>query len=69
MKYAGLTDDPDRRKIQHGNPKDWAQKKFTTEKEARAWEKSMLEGGYKGGTGGAGWKYGYIYTITRDTIE
>lgn len=25
--------------------------------------------GYNGGTGGAGWKYGYTYTITSSTIE
>jgi hypothetical protein len=25
--------------------------------------------GYKGGAGGAGWKYGYTYTISNSTIE
>ncbi len=70
MKYVGLTDDPATRKQQHGNPSDWWQKTFQTEKEARDWEKEMLsKPGYKGGTGGAGWKYGYTYTITSSTIE
>ena len=58
MKYVGLTDNPSR------------QRSFTTESEARSWEKEMLaKPGYKGGTGGDGWKYGYTYTITSSTIE
>ena len=53
MKYVGLTDDPASRKHEHGNPSDWWQKWFSTEKEARDWEKEMLsKPGYKGGTGG-----------------
>jgi len=70
MKYVGLTDDPATRKSTHGNPSDWSQKTFATEKEARDWEKDMLaKPGYKGGPGGEGWKYGYTYTITNDTRE
>ncbi len=70
MKYVGLTDTPEVRKAQHGNPPDWTQRKFETEKAARAWEKELLaKEGYKGGTGGEGWKYGYTYTITKDTKE
>ena len=69
MKYVGLTDDPAERKQAHGNPSDWSQRTFTSEKEARAWEKSMLAQGYKGGPGGAGWRYGYTYTITNSTRE
>ena len=70
MKYVGLTDDTQIRKQQHGNPSDWWQRTFQTEKEARDWEKDMLNRvGYKGGTGGAGWKYGYTYTITVSTRE
>jgi hypothetical protein len=70
VKYVGLTDKPDVRKTQHGNPPDWWQKKFETEKEARAWEKEMLDKpGYTGGTGGEGWKYGYTYTITENTTQ
>ncbi len=45
-------------------------KNFSDRKEARDWEKEMLsKPGYKGGTGGAGCKYGYTYTITSSTIE
>jgi len=70
MKYVGLTDDPSRRKREHGNPSDWWQRSFITESIARKWEKEMLaRAGYTGGTGGDGWKYGYTYTITSSTIE
>ena len=70
MKYVGLTDDPVSRKSAHGDPSDWWQKWFSTEKEARDWEKDMLsKSGYKGGTGGEGWRYGYTYTITSSTKE
>jgi len=70
MKYVGLTDDPSRRKGEHGNPSDWSQQYFSSEKEARAWEKRMISlPGYKGGTGGDGWRYGYTYTITSNTVQ
>ena len=70
MKYVGLTDYPLTRKEAHGDPSDWWQRTFDTEKEAREWEKKMLaKAGYKGGTGGEGWKYGYTYTITSKTRE
>jgi len=70
VKYVGLTDDPVTRKQQHGNPSDWWQRTFSTEKEARDWEKAKLDtSGYKGGTGGAGWRFGYTYTITSTTNE
>lgn len=65
MRYAGLTDDPDRRKKDHNYPKDFrVLHRFTSEKEARDWEKDMLAQGYKGDTGGAGWRYGYTFSIT-----
>lgn len=36
MRYAGLTDDPQRRKTEHGNPPDFrVVRQFSTEKEAR----------------------------------
>lgn len=70
MKYVGLTDDQQVRKQQHGNPPDWWYKTFSSEKEAREWEKDMLaKPNYMGGPGGAGWKYGYTYTITPYTRE
>jgi hypothetical protein len=70
VKYVGLTDDPKTRKEQHGNPKDWYQRKFSSEEEARKWEKEMLaKSGYTGGKGGRGWKYGYTYTITWSTKQ
>lgn len=70
MKYVGLTDDPEERKIAHGSPADWWQRSFSTEREARQWEKEMLaKPDYKGGPGGEGWRYGYTYTITYSTRE
>jgi hypothetical protein len=60
--YVGLTNDPDRRKQEHGNPRDWWQRTFTSEAEARRWEKDMLAKGYDGDTGGGGWRYGYTFT-------
>ena len=70
MKYAGLTDDPETRKQAHGNPRDWWQTEFQNKEAARAWEKKAINTpGYKGGTGGEGWKYGYTYTITDSTVE
>jgi len=70
MKYAGLTDYPKQREREHGNPDDFlVVEKFDTERKARLWEALMLRSGYKGGTGGEGWKYGYTYTITRKTKE
>jgi len=67
-RYVGLTDDPDRRKQEHGNPSDWYQtQRFTSEKAARDWEKQKLDNGYLGDTGGAGWHYGYTFTKTSGT--
>ncbi len=68
--YVGLTDDPEDRKQQHGNPSDWTVTgPFTSEQAARDWEKRQLAKGHQGGPGGAGWSYGYRYTITSTTIE
>jgi hypothetical protein len=68
--YVGLTDDPSRRKTEHGSPSDWKQVGFSTEAEARAWEaKYTAQPGLQGGPGGAGWRYGYWYTITAQTVE
>lgn len=70
MRYAGLTDDPQRRKAEHGNPPDFrVVKQFSSEKDAREWEKQMLARGYAGDIGGAGWKYGYTYSVTSRTDQ
>jgi len=70
MRYAGLSDAPDRRKKEHGNPPDFrVVHTFRVEKEAREWERQMLAQGYAGDTGGAGWRYGYTYSVTPDTQE
>jgi len=70
--YVGLTDDPERRRREHGNPSDWQQTlvAFATEAAARAWEAQYVEKpGYQGGPGGSGWRYGYWYTITATTRQ
>jgi hypothetical protein len=70
MKYVGLTDDPATRKVSHGNPGDWCQRSFDSEKEARDWEEEMIDNpGYSRGTVGEGWRYGYTYSVTRYTLE
>lgn len=64
VKYSvwtiGITDNPDRRKGEHGNPKDWKQWKADTEDIARAVEKHFLDKGMKGG-GGGGESPNYVY--------
>jgi len=63
MRYAGLSDDPKRRKQEHGNPRDFRiMQQFTSEASARMWEKRMLAKGCEGDTGGKGWKFGYTYS-------
>lgn len=48
----GITDDPERRKKEHDNPKHWMQWKADTETIARNVEKYFLDKGMKGSTGG-----------------
>lgn len=68
--YVGLTDDPARRKEEHGNPRDWSERAFASEREARAWEETMLRrANTVGAPGGAGWRFGYTYTIMESTAE
>lgn len=70
MRYVGLTDDPAARRAAHGNPTDWCEHRFETERAAREWEEDMLSRpGYTGGPAGKGWHFGYIYTIRRNTIQ
>lgn len=70
MKYVGLTDDAIFRKEDHGNPKDWQEFSFSSESEARKWEKEMLaKPGYLSGANNDGWRYGYTYTISGFTRE
>ncbi len=70
MYYVGLTDDPEQRRKAHGNPPDWHQFPFSTEAAARAWEKAELAKPERmGGPGGAGWRFGYWYTVARTTVE
>jgi hypothetical protein len=70
MKYVGLTDDPVRRRTEHGNPVDWVYQPLESELHARMWERMMLsQPGHMGGTGGAGRRYGYVYTITPSTVQ
>jgi hypothetical protein len=56
----GVTDDPDRRKTEHGDPAAWMQWKADSEVAARNVEKYFLDKGMKGGGGGGG-KADYVY--------
>ena len=65
MRYVGLTDNPERRKQEHGNPAEFrAVREFMSEAIAREWERKMLAQGYEGDTGGAGWRHGYTFSKT-----
>lgn len=48
----GITDDPDRRRIEHDDPKPWYQWRADTETIARNVEKHFLAKGMKGAPGG-----------------
>lgn len=50
----GVTDNPARRKTEHGNPSTWFQWDADTEIGARNVEKYSLDKGMKGGGGGPG---------------
>lgn len=56
----GITDYPDRRKQEHGNPSNWHQWKADTEAIARDVEKYFLDKGMKGG-GGDGDHPNFVY--------
>jgi len=46
MRYVGLTDDTERRKREHGYPRDFrVVREFSSEHEARKWEQDMLAQG------------------------
>ncbi len=71
MFYVGLTDDLQRRRAEHGNPEDWQTTQlFPSEASARSWEAEQLrKPNCSGRGGGAGWRYGYWYTITPTTKQ
>ena len=56
----GITDDPDRRRIEHDNPKFWHQWRADTETIARNVEKYFLDKGMKVSPGG-GESPNYVY--------
>jgi len=59
----GITDDPGRRKGEHGNPTMWHQWQAATETSARQIEKHFLAKGMKGAAGGGitpNWVYIFI---------
>jgi hypothetical protein len=58
----GVTDDPDRRKGEHGNPAHWSHWSADSESMARKVEQYFIDKGMKGGTGGAGTaRYVYMF--------
>ena len=56
----GITDDLDRRKREHNNPRYWHQWDAITESSARKIEKNFLDKGMQGATGG-GISPNYVY--------
>jgi len=56
----GVTDHPDRRKSEHGNPKYWKHWNPDDEKDARKIEEHFKDKGMKGGLGGPG-DADYVY--------
>ncbi len=69
--YVGLTNDPNQRRVEHGNPPDWhVTGPFPNERAAREWERQqLLRSDCRGGQGGRGWQYGYWYTIANRTRQ
>jgi len=68
-RFAGLTDYPGNRQLDHGCPKDWSQCRFDTEQGARVWMQLMFIRGYIGYAEEIGWHFGYTFTCTRKTRE
>ncbi len=58
---VGLTHRPHARRLEHGNPQTWFQWNVNTEQVARRIEADLIDRGMNGGTGGAGWRYVYIF--------
>lgn len=56
----GVTDNPSRRRQQHGNPKTWYQWDADTEQVARNVEAYFVKKGMKGDVGGGG-RADYVY--------
>ena len=56
----GVTDNPDRRKREHGNPDVWYQWDADSERVARNIEAYFVDKGMKGDTGGGG-SADYVY--------
>ena len=56
----GVTDDPERRRREHGNPSVWYQWNADSERVARNVEAYFVDKGMKGDTGGGG-SADYVY--------
>ena len=70
MRYINLTDDPERRKIYHKNPEDWKVRKFSCKAESKVWLSQMSKGnGNICIIENLGWRFGYMFTITKNTKE
>src|SRR4030042_1535972 len=55
MRYAGLTDEPERRKREASSPRDFrVMQQFTSETAARRWKMRMTGQGYSEDTSGKG---------------
>jgi len=64
MKYAGITDGPEKIKRQRNNPSDFKiMQQFTSEAAARQWKVRMMGQGYEEDAVSQGWKYGYTFSL------
>jgi hypothetical protein len=59
---VGLTDHPERCRVSHGNPPDWRQIRFDSEREARDWERCFAFSSEIASRSGTEWLYGYWYS-------
>ena len=63
MRYAGLTDDLERRRREHGKARNFRViQQFTSEAAARQWARRMLAQGGEEDASGKGWTYGYTFS-------
>jgi|RhiMethySRZTD1v2_1073278.scaffolds.fasta_scaffold342603_2 hypothetical protein len=63
--FVGLTDNPIRQRVEHGDPPDWRVTHwFWQERDARAWEQAeSARPEHRGAARNSGWRFGYKFTI------
>ena len=68
--YIGVTDDPERRRVEHNNPAIWHDWDAESQRTARAIERYFLARGMDGGVGGGvNPRYIYIYKLGAISLQ